>query len=735
MRYVFIGGSAAGALAQIVTATASAQAIPAATSAFPTASDDILVVAKLDRLRAPTTTGSRLGLSILDTPASVASVDGEEARERGDLTVVDAVTRTPGITSTANPGNGYTALAARGFDGQGSVLQLVDGIRLFPVAGTITFPTDAWNVDRIEVLSGPASVLYGQGALGGAINVITKRADPLHTRLDGEMTFGSQNTAHVAAGAGGPISPVLSYRVDASYRRSDGIVERGGSDSIALAATLRYAPTDRLTISLRDDYGDQKPTRYFGTPLLAGRLDTSIRGKNYNVADAEVHFRDNRTTLTADWQVSPALNATNAAYRLTSKRLFKDLENYCYVATSGDCANGDDGPGAAYAGSIQRYANLGIVHDQTQYGDQGSVKLSTPLGGGIGNDLVAGFDVNIIKLTYSHDFGSNPQVDVVNPRRFEPGVYFDTQGIAPRFRTRTHEYSVFGEDRLTLGERLSLVGGLRAEWDNVARYTIGYSAAGVARETNAFPNGGNKSLHNVTYRVGGVYRPTAALSFYAQYATGVDPLGTLTTFSANATQFYFTNSTGDQIEAGVKASFLGGRGAATLAAYRIVKHDLVAQRTPTSPVEQVGQRSSKGIEASVTLDLAVGFGVDANGTILDARYDNFVSGGTSYTGRTPANVPESAANLWLRWSGTDRLQARLGVRYVGRRFSDDANQYRVPGYAVVDGSVSYALTRRVALDVRLSNLLDKDYAVTTYANQQWILGRPRSIDVAVRARF
>ncbi|WP_174293157.1 TonB-dependent receptor [Sphingomonas bacterium] len=733
--YVRAGWPAAAALAQLA-ATAQGQTAPAQTAPTATTSaDDVLVVAKLDRLVTPTATGSRLGLSALETPASVATIDGEESRARGDLTIVDAVTRAPGITSVANPGNGYTALAARGFSDQGSILQLVDGIRLFPVAGTITFPTDPWNVDRIEVLSGPASVLYGQGALGGAINTITKKPDPLRTKLDGEVAFGSQNTAHVAAGTGGPINSVLSYRLDASYRRSDGIVKRGKSDSIALAGAIRYAPTDRLTFSLRDDYGYQRPTKYFGTPLLAGRLDTSIRDNNYNVADADVHFRDNRTTLTTDWQVSSALSFSNAAYRLTSYRLFKDLENYCYVAASGDCANGDDGPGAAFAGLIQRYSNLGIIHDQTQYGDQGSVKLSTPLGGGISNDLVGGFDVNIIKLIYSNDFGSDPQVDVVNPRSFNPGTYFDTQGIAPRFRTRTHEYSVFGEDRVKFGDQLSLVGGIRAEWDNVARYNITYSATGAARETNAFPNDGDKALHNVTWRVGGVYQPAPTLSLYAQYATGVDPLGTLTTFTTNAQQFYFTNATGDQVEAGVKASFLGGRGAATLAAYRIVKHNLVAQRTPTSPVEQVGQQSSKGIEASVTLDLAAGFGIDANATILDARYDNFVSGGTNYTGHTPPNVPESAGNLWLRWSGIDRLQARLGLRYVGRSFSDDANQYRVPGYAVVDGSVSYAFTRQLALDVRLSNLLDKDYAVTTYANQQWILGRPRSVDVAVRARF
>jgi iron complex outermembrane receptor protein len=75
------------------------------------------------------------------------------------------------------------------------------------------------------------------------------------------------------------------------------------------------------------------------------------------------------------------------------------------------------------------------------------------------------------------------------------------------------------------------------------------------------------------------------------------------------------------------------------------------------------------------------------------------------------------------------------LRYVGRRFSDDGNQFRVPAYTVVDLGASYALTSNVALDVRVSNVFDEDYALATYNDEQWILGRPRSVDVSVRAKF
>ena len=711
-------------IAILLAGCAWAAPVAAQTSPVPgeTQQADILVIGQTAAtLTLPTATGSRLNLSVLETPASIAVLDGDEIRARGDLSVVDAVTRAPGITSVANPGNGGTALAARGFSGQGSVLQLVDGIRLFPVAGTITFPTDPWTVDRIEILSGPASVLYGQGAMGGAVNIITRQPTD-STRVDVEASYGSQDTKHLAAGAGGPIGGGFSYRVDGSWRASDGYVDRGDSRSFAVSAALRFATSDAFSLTLREDYGNNRPAEYFGTPLIGGRLDERNRRRNYNVADADLHYRDNRTTLVVEWHPSDAVTISNAAYRLTSKRLFKDLESYFYNAGTG---------------RIDRFDNLGIVHDQVQYGDQGTARLSTPIGDRVSNDLAIGFDVNRIKLTYSNDFGSDPQEDSVDPFVFAPGLFFDTQGIAPRYRTRTSEWSVFAEDRLKLSPRLSVVGGVRYEEDIVHRRTIVRNAQGVATGTvNAFPNGQtSRTLANTTWRVGAVYQPTPTLSLYGQYSTGVDPLGTLTTFTTNATQFYFSNASGDQVEAGLKAGFLDGRGIVTLAAYRIVKRNLVAQRTPTSPVEQIGQRSAKGFEASVSLDLPAGFAISANATVLDAEYDDFISGGTSYTGRTPPNIPETAANLSLRWDATARVQARAELRYVGRTWSDNANAFRIPAYAVVDGGISYALTDRAALDLRVYNLLDKVYAITSYNDEQWILGRPRSVDVALRARF
>ncbi|WP_260928364.1 TonB-dependent siderophore receptor [Novosphingobium sp. 9] len=441
------------ALSGAVLLPAFGATLPALAQTEPqdTSAENILVLGAKDRttLTTPNGTGSRLNLTPLQTPASIAVLDGDTVRARGDMSIAEAESRAPGITSVANLGNGGTALAARGFSGQGSVLQLVDGVRLYPGAGTITFPTDPWMVQQIDVLSGPASVLYGQAALGGAVNVVMRAPDAQKTEGQAEIGYGSQNTFHAAAGIGGPLADQLSYRVDASYRRSDGYVDRGGSHSLALSGALRWAPSDRLTVTLRDDWGDNHPSKYFGTPLIDGKLDTAIRHRNYNVDDASVWFHDNRTTLRVDWHPSNTLTFSNTAYRLTTKRHWQDLESYCWVGADGFCPNGYNAQ-AATPGTIYRTDNFGIDHDQTQWGDQGSMTLQTPLTAGLSNTLVTGFDVNTIGFTHGNDFGSDVQVSEVDPYAFDPGQFLDTQGIAPRYRTRTNEYAIFAEDRLAL---------------------------------------------------------------------------------------------------------------------------------------------------------------------------------------------------------------------------------------------------------------------------------------------
>jgi iron complex outermembrane recepter protein len=126
-------------------------------------------------LNTPTSTGSRLNLTPLQTPASVEVITAETIAERGQHNIIDAVTQNAtGFTASPAPGNGSLSFNTRGFTGNSTVMTLYDGTRLYVGSGTLTFPFDSWSGQRIEVLRGPASVMYGEGAIGGAINVISK---------------------------------------------------------------------------------------------------------------------------------------------------------------------------------------------------------------------------------------------------------------------------------------------------------------------------------------------------------------------------------------------------------------------------------------------------------------------------------------------------------------------------------------------------------------------------------
>ena len=164
-------------------------------------------------LDAPSATGSRLGLTARETPASVSSLGAADIAERSLTRAQDVAVRMPGITEAPAPGNGGTSLVARGFAGHNSVAQMVDGTRLIVASGTITYPFSTWPMESVEVLRGPASVLYGDGAIGAAVNYVSKRPSFDTTQREAFFSVGSYGTVQGGVGLRGPINDVLAYSV------------------------------------------------------------------------------------------------------------------------------------------------------------------------------------------------------------------------------------------------------------------------------------------------------------------------------------------------------------------------------------------------------------------------------------------------------------------------------------------------------------------------------------------
>ena len=153
---------------------------------------------------------------------------------------------------------------------------------------------------------------------------------------------------------------------------------------------------------------------------------------------------------------------------------------------------------------------------------------------------------------------------------------------------------------------------------------------------------------------------------------------------------------------------------------------------------QVGSQSSHGVELALGWRVAPGWRLDGNLALLHAQYDSFtqvVNGAAvSYAGRQPIDVPERVANLWLTWEPTRDWAVRAGLQNVGEVYSDFGNTARRPAYTLVNLVLDRQITAETRLSLRVYNLFDKVYAISGNAvdgvGTNWLLGRPRSVEVA-----
>lgn len=664
------------------------------------------------RLTQPTLTGSRLGLTPLETPASVQIISGEAIRERGDQTVADAKTRAVGVTMQGDPGNGGGAVVARGFGGVGSVMQLFDGDQLLVGAGTVTFPFDPWTVERIEVLGGPSSVLYGNGAIGGVVNVVPRKPNPYSREGSARVALGSFNTWRGAIDAAGPLDDRTSYRLDLSANRSSGWVQDNDSRTLALSASLRRQLRSTLSLTVSEDFGHQRPGEYFGTPTINGGIDESRKDVKYNVGDAAIMYRDNWTQARLEWQPSPTVRARTSLQLLATNRHWRNAEEYVYNPATR---------------LIDRDSYIEIFHRQRQYGNRTDVVVSNPVMGH-GNTLAAGVDYRFISFQHTNNspYGGSSVTDLDNR---VPGAFINLAGTLPKYRTHTNQVAFFAEDRLAVTPKLALVGGVRVD-----RY--------ATERTNLVTDALSERTYTpVSGRGGAVYALAPGLSAYGQFATATDTLGDI--ISNNPSGMLLDPTTGRQVEAGLKQTLWQQRAEWTVAGYYIVKSKLLAP-IPGSPgeVQQVGAQSSKGVEATAALNLPVGLRVEGNIAVLDARFDDFaeeINGVlVSRVGNTPPSVPERSVNLWLTWNAPGDWQFRGGLRSVGVRYWDNTNTTNIPSYTVVDAGARKRLRGGLALDLRLYNLGNTLYATDFYYNgfaPQWMLGTPRSAEVALTVGF
>lgn len=675
----------------------------------------------------PIKTGSRLGLTARETPASVSVADRSIIEERGAKDTQDVINSMTGINASANPGFGGF-VSYRGFT-QNQITQLYNGIGMS--YSSATRPVDAWIYDRVELIGGPSTFLYGAGAVGGSINYITKLASREEQAVEGRVRYGSHDSSELSLGVNHALSsgadPHHFARLDVSRTGSNGYMDRNKRDSTSTAFSILSDLTPQLSHTLALEYQeDKEESPYWGSPILnpvgdTMKIDKRRRFENYNVGDGRYEQRVRWVRSIIDYQVNDSTSLQNTLYHYDAQRDYRNLENYRYNTDNSLVRRG-----SAY---LQR-------HEQQVDGNRFELRHDNTLFG-MTSQWSAGFDysVNQQKLYPNSKFSSSPY-DTVDPDNFDPGSFYDISGVNNGLqKVRKHQVTTlagFLENRLGLTDKLALLTGLR--YDHLHMEVNNYGAV-----TPTSPAFFERTWEPVTGRVGLVYAFTPALNVYVQYSTAADPpAGNL----ASATFSQAQNAdltTGEQIEVGSKFDFLDGRGAATLAAYQIVRKDFsVTDPDNINNTTQAGQQTSKGIELAGKLQVTSRLMAEANFAYVDAQYDEFTEnvGGqaVSRKGNTPTNVPNHVGNLWLTYEIVPAWQVGMDARYVASVYADNANTLKAPSYTLYGAFARFKVDEQTAVTARVRNLTDEIYAKQAYGTLYY-QGAPRTLEIAVDTRF
>jgi iron complex outermembrane recepter protein len=725
-----------------VVLAAISPALPCIAQPEPTTTTQtVTVTGRTDADRAPNLdtrneTGSRLGLTARETPASVEVITQEAMQLRGARTLEEALRGAVGMTVGGNPGSPGIA-STRGFTG-GFVTYLFDGARVSTPTMS-SRPQDSWNYERIEVLKGPSSVLYGEGGIGGSVNFVPKRADRNAGGAEGLLSYGSYGSLRAGVGVGGPLGQSGAYRFDFSHNQSKGWIDRTGQKLDHLTTAVNFALTPTLSLDLSADYMRDDIESYWGTPLVpaafaaeptdvvsdsAGRvIDKRLARTNYNVEDGLMKSDSLWLRARLSWQIAPRWRLRNELGAYSADRHWRNAESLSFVAP--DRMDRDQ---------------VDIAHDHKVWSNRIDLSHQGTIAG-LNNRFVVGLEYT------KTDFGSRRrfsdgsattnaalQVDAVNP---VVGFFNADPALATGEGNRTNitadiaNTAVFAEDALQLSDALTLVAGLRTE-----RLTLDRSIDDL--------NAGTFTAFDASYkpnsaRLGAVYNLTPATTLYAQVVTAAAAVGGSNLLLQSSADSDFPLTKGKQFEVGLKQSLANNRFDWTLAFYRIEQSNVLSvdAANPAVTVNN-GKISSRGVELAAGWRATRALTLSGNVTVLDAQFDTLVEdGGVSRVGNLPPNVPKKVGRAWAdyRFDGLP-LAIGAGISGTSGSFTDNANTVRINGYYLGDVYASWRM-KPALLTLRVRNVTDKLYATWggASANNQVILGAPRTVELSAKVDF
>jgi len=662
--------------------------------------DDIVVTGQNPEYRTPDTTALKIDAPLRDIPQTIDVIPDQVIRDQRALSMQDAVRNVAGIGMATGDGQ-RDQFVIRGNIAYGDLF--IDGVR-----DDALYFRDLSNIERIEILKGPASVLYGRGSSGGLINRVSKKPGTEGGEIvvsygSWEDKRGEIDLGHVFTGND------VAVRLTGAIERSDSYRDQGFLRREAIAPSVLFAPSDRTQILLQADYLRDRRVTDNGIPAFQGRPVDVRASTYYGAANARaVDFSQSEvwsTTATLDHEFSDTLKLHNALryydYTLDRQNTIPNVVNE-----------------AARTVTLNRQST-----DRAEHGWFNQLELSGRFSTGpLEHKLLLGFETGRqSKYELRIDRANIATVDLFDP--VLPVLPLEVAGTPGTHRTGVYKtLGFYAQDMISLGEHWKALAGLR--YDRF-RQEVHQRIAGqpdLAR-TDTF----------WSPRIGLVWQPTPAQSYYVSWNKSYQPSGetfALSTSSADIAPEKTINS-----EIGAKFDLFDGKLSTTISAFNLKRSDIKATDPILLKVVPVGVQRTRGIEISAQLELSQGWQAIASYAYLDARIirSPALDSGVPIQGNRPTLTPVNSASLWLMRSFGDRFGLGGGVNYVGDRQANLANSVVLPEYITAD-AMAWARLGKLKAQLNVRNIFDRDYFVSghgTVGNLN-MPGAPRSAMLTLR---
>jgi iron complex outermembrane receptor protein len=645
--------------------------------------------------RSPTT-ATKTDTPLQETPQAVSIVTREFLDDVNARKLEDVLQHVAGVT-IGGIYSDWDYYRIRGFDA--SLTTFWDGLR-----GDYGMYVETFGLDRVEVIKGPASTLYGQGPLSGLVNIVSKRPkrDPF---ADVQLTLGSNGFYEPALDVGGSLNEkgTVYARLTALYRDQNSFVDFANKQRTYVAPALTWAVGPNTTLTLLSHY--MHDSNLMAMPLPAkGTVLPNVNG-DIPISRFLGEPSSGKATLTRSkigYELAHRFNETVSLRQNVSRNRLEQRWPDLYYNASLD----------ADERTLYRYPyDYRETLDRMAVDTALEAKLET---GAIAHTVIGGIDYYRTRsdsgsnqIDYSDFPGSYRPIDVFNPVY---GATLPTYATSAASISKTHITGLYLQDQAKVRERVTVTVGGRFDWSG--------SESGST----------NDSVTGFTMRGGAAYEFTPGATVYGSYSESFNPQW----FSRDASGNVVDPETGENIEAGVKTLLMNGRIDTLLAVYQLTRQNIATANPATpDPFDSIaaGEQRSRGVELEGTFRVVPGWDLQGAYAYTDAEItrDN-----TLQVGATLAGVPKHSLSAWSKYILQNGSLKGLGFGVGGRYYTEQegdstyANPFKLPAYGVVDAAVYYERGHFNA-QVNVNNVLDREYFAGAYNDLYVLPGEPLNV--------